>query len=130
EETDDIERWAIAVIREPFLLRQFCIDTQFPRTRQEEEELEMERHLAEDLLKCDKCSCVHHDGFVYDNEVADLTIYTPSEVATLYRKLELKIIKHPDRCEGGAPIPIPTKSNFWLEIVGIDQELVEIGVKL
>ncbi|CAF1101240.1 unnamed protein product [Rotaria sp. Silwood1] len=99
-ETDDIERWAIAVIREPFLLRQFCIDTQFPRTRQEEEELEMERHLAEDLLKCDKCSCVHHDGFVYDNEVADLTIYTPSEVATLYRKLELKIIKHPDRCEG------------------------------
>ncbi|CAF3923033.1 unnamed protein product [Rotaria sordida] len=86
-------------------------NTQFPRTRQEEEELEIERHLAEDLLKCVKCkdfyienenkmgNCVHHDGFVYDNEAADLTIYTPSEVARLYRKLEHKIIKYPDRRE-------------------------------
>ncbi|CAF3081587.1 unnamed protein product, partial [Rotaria sp. Silwood2] len=52
--TDRIERWGVAVIHEPFLLRQFCIDTQFTRTRQEEDELELERRKAEDLLKCVK----------------------------------------------------------------------------
>jgi len=50
-----VEKWAIAVIREPFLLRQFSSDVQFARTRHEEEELELERRKAEDLLKCVKC---------------------------------------------------------------------------
>jgi hypothetical protein len=55
EETDNVERWAIAVIREPFLLRQFCTDVQFPRTPREEEELKFERQKAEDPIKCVKC---------------------------------------------------------------------------
>jgi len=128
DETDNVERWAVAVIREPFLLRQFCLDAQYPRTRQEEKELELERHMAEDLLKCVKCknfyienenrmgmfmcktslnkihfiisvNCIHHDGFVFDNETADLTIYTPSEAAKLLRELERKVIKYPNRRE-------------------------------
>jgi hypothetical protein len=61
EESDEqqqqqtIEKWAVAVIREPFLLRQFTNDVQFARTHQEEEELDLERRKAEDLLKCVKC---------------------------------------------------------------------------
>jgi hypothetical protein len=55
EENDKAERWAITVIREPFLLRQFCTDVQFPRTSREEEEIEFERRKAEDLIKCVKC---------------------------------------------------------------------------
>jgi hypothetical protein len=55
EDNDNIERWAVAVIREPFLLRQFCSDVQFTRTREEEEEDKLERRKAEELLKCVKC---------------------------------------------------------------------------
>ncbi len=63
QSTDNIERWVVAIIREPFLLRQFCTDVQFTLTRQEEEELELERHKAEDLLKCVKCK-----DFYIENE--------------------------------------------------------------
>jgi hypothetical protein len=55
EQQQTVEKWAVAVIREPFLLRQFSNDVQFARTRQEEDELELERRKAEDLLKCVKC---------------------------------------------------------------------------
>ena len=56
EQTDNVERWTVAVIREPFLLRQFSEEAQFPRTRREEEELEKKRRMAEELLKCVKCN--------------------------------------------------------------------------
>jgi hypothetical protein len=55
DEDDNVERWAIAVIREPFLLRQFSEEAQFPRTYQEQKELELERRKAEDIIKCVKC---------------------------------------------------------------------------
>ena len=51
----NVEKWAVAVIREPFLLRQFTADVQFARTRQEEDEEEEERRKSEDLIKCVKC---------------------------------------------------------------------------
>jgi hypothetical protein len=63
DRTDNVERWAVAVIREPFLLRQFCGDAQYPRTRQEEEEEELERRKAKELLKCVKCK-----DFYIENE--------------------------------------------------------------
>jgi hypothetical protein len=63
KDTDNVERWSVVVIRDPFLLRQFCKDVQFTRTRQEEEELELDRHKAEDLLKCVKCK-----DFYIENE--------------------------------------------------------------
>lgn len=52
---ENIERWAIVVIRDPFLLRQFCRDAQYARTPQEEKQEESERRKAEDVLKCVKC---------------------------------------------------------------------------
>lgn len=42
QDIDQIERWTVAIIRESFLLRQFCSDVQFSRT-------------SEDQLKCVKC---------------------------------------------------------------------------
>ena len=50
-----IQRWAVVVIREPFLLRQFCTDAQYPRTHQEQEEEDLEKRKAETILKCVKC---------------------------------------------------------------------------
>ncbi|CAF3930859.1 unnamed protein product [Rotaria sp. Silwood1] len=109
KDRDNMERWSVAVIRESFLLRQFCKDVQFTLTRQEEEELELERHKAEDLLKCVKCkdfyienenrmgSCLHHDGFLYDITAANLKIYTPSEALKLLSKIESNAIKYPDQ---------------------------------
>ncbi|CAF4819223.1 unnamed protein product [Rotaria sp. Silwood1] len=104
DKIDNVERWAIAVIREPFLLRQFAEEAQFPRTYQEQEELELERRMAEELIKCVKCkdfytenenrlgSCIHHDGFVYDNATTDLTIYAPSDAAKILNRLEHKAL--------------------------------------
>lgn len=44
-------------------------------------------------------NCIHHDGFVFDNQAADLPMYTPSEVAKFFREFERKAIKYPDRRE-------------------------------
>jgi hypothetical protein len=63
QQQQTVEKWAVAVIREPFLLRQFSADVQFARTRQEEEEFELERRKAEELLKCVKCK-----DFYIENE--------------------------------------------------------------
>ncbi|CAF1669041.1 unnamed protein product [Rotaria magnacalcarata] len=109
ESTDKIERWAVAIIREPFLLRQFCSDVQFARTPREERELELERQKAEYQIKCVKCkdyyienenkmgNCAHHDGFIYDNSEADLTKYTQSEAMLLLAKLECDVINNVER---------------------------------
>ncbi|CAF3872439.1 unnamed protein product [Rotaria sp. Silwood1] len=108
QQTDNIERWSVAIIREPFLLRQFCADVQFARTRQEEEEIELERRKAEDLLICVKCkdfyienenrmgSCTHHNGFPYDVAASDLRIYTSSEMTKLLNRIESDAINNPD----------------------------------
>jgi hypothetical protein len=37
-------------------------------------------------------NCVHHDGFVYDNSAADMTIYTSSHGILLLNKLECDAI--------------------------------------
>ncbi|CAF0945876.1 unnamed protein product [Adineta ricciae] len=100
EKGDSIQRWAVAIIREPYLLRQFVADVQFPRSQREEEELETERRLAEKLLKCVKCqdfyierenrmgSCNFHDGFLYDISTDELRRCTPSEALKELNVLE------------------------------------------
>ena len=60
---DRIERWAVVIIRDPFLLRQFSRDAQYPRTPEEEEEEKSERRKAEEVLKCVKCK-----DFYIENE--------------------------------------------------------------
>lgn len=42
-------------------------------------------------------SCVHHDGFVFDNEAADFEIYTPSAAVRISRELDHKALKSPNR---------------------------------
>jgi hypothetical protein len=73
------EKWSVMVIRDPFLLRQFCEDVNFTRTPSEIEEEEATIRRADERIKCVQCNdyyieqdnkmgvCVHHDGFVYDN---------------------------------------------------------------
>ena len=75
KDTDNIERWSVAVIREPFLLRQFCNDVQYTRTHQEEEQLELERHKAEDLLKCVKCKDLYVENENKIGMFTDETIF-------------------------------------------------------
>lgn len=111
QSTETIERWAIAIIREPFLLRQFSTDVQFARTHEEDDELERERHRAEDILKCVKCkdlyienenkmgNCVHHDGFIYDNSAADLIIHNLSEAVLLLNQIECDVIINTEQRE-------------------------------
>ncbi|CAF1085429.1 unnamed protein product [Adineta steineri] len=73
------EKWSVMVIRDQFLLRQFCDDVQFTRTSSEIEEEEAQMRSADERIKCVQCNdyyiepdnkmgvCMHHDGFVYDN---------------------------------------------------------------
>ncbi|CAF1054908.1 unnamed protein product [Didymodactylos carnosus] len=107
----NVEKWAVAVVREQFLLRQFCIDVEFTRTKQEENEIEEERRKSEDLLKCVKCkdyyienenkmgNCTHHDGFLYDNSAPDLMIYTLTNAIELLNQNECDALIHPERRE-------------------------------
>jgi len=79
------EKWAVMVIRDPFLLRQFCDDVQFTRTQSEIEEEDAEMRRADERIKCVQCGdfyieqdnkmgvCMHHDGFVFDNHSLALT---------------------------------------------------------
>jgi hypothetical protein len=69
EDTDRIERWAVAIIREPFLLRQFCADVQFARTRQEQDQVELDEYKSKDLLKCVKCKDFYIEN---DNKMGKL----------------------------------------------------------
>jgi hypothetical protein len=79
------EKWAVMVIRDPFLLGQFCKDTNFTRSIKEIEEEKAEKYRAKERIKCVQCNdffieednkmgaCIHHDGFVYDNHSSKLT---------------------------------------------------------
>jgi hypothetical protein len=78
-----IEKWAVAVIREPFLLRQFNNDVQFARTRNEEEELKLERRNAEDLLKCVKCK----DFYIENENKMGMTNFFSSTFCSLLYSL-------------------------------------------
>lgn len=50
-----VEKWAIAITREEFLLRQFCAGVGFTRTDQEEKEMKEEKIKNEYLIQCVKC---------------------------------------------------------------------------
>ncbi|CAF1527562.1 unnamed protein product [Adineta ricciae] len=82
DDSNDIistEKWTVMVIRDPFLLRQFCDDVQFTRAQSEIDEEQAEIRRADERIKCVQCNdyyieqdnkmgvCAHHDGFVYDN---------------------------------------------------------------
>ena len=63
EQQQSVEKWAVVVIQDLFLLRQFSTNVKFARTRIEEKEYELEQSKAKDLLKCVKCK-----DFYIENE--------------------------------------------------------------
>ena len=86
-----VERWAIAVARDPFLLRKFIADADFTLTSKQKEQEKDDHRRATEVLTCVKCrdyyiesenkmgACSFHDGFVYDNSSLELKQYRPSE---------------------------------------------------
>lgn len=92
------ERWAIAVSRDPFLLRKFTTDVNFTLTEDQEEKEKEENRRAKVPVFCAKCNdnyletenkmgaCSYHDGFVYDN--LSLDKYTPSQAIRILDKEE------------------------------------------
>ncbi|CAF1420398.1 unnamed protein product [Adineta steineri] len=95
-----IERWAIAVTRDPFLLKKFTSDVAFTLTVQQREQEEEEEHRSKTILVCAKCrdnfietenkmgACTYHDGFVYDNLAPGLDKCTPSRAIQELNKEE------------------------------------------
>ena len=83
------EKWAVVVIRDPFLCRQFCDDVQFTLSVSDIQQRQADRAQAEQTLRCVQCNdyyseednkvgqCAHHDGFVYDNYSNTLTQWSP-----------------------------------------------------
>ena len=95
-----IERWAIAVVRDDFLLKKFTEDVGFMLTDDQITDNDIERERSKNLLLCVKCrdnfietenkmgSCTYHDGFLYDNLSFDLKMYTPSVAIDILHKEE------------------------------------------
>ncbi|CAF3345714.1 unnamed protein product, partial [Rotaria sp. Silwood2] len=105
----NVEKWSIAVVRDPFLLKKFSQDVEFPKTDREEEEYKEEQRKEKELIKCIKCrdffienenkmgNCTYHDGFVYDNLSLELTKYTPSMASEILNLDEFEMIHYPQR---------------------------------
>ncbi|CAF1244888.1 unnamed protein product [Rotaria sordida] len=99
------EKWSVMVIRDPFLLRQFCDDVVFTRPVSEIEEEEAEMRRVDQLIKCVQCNdfyleqdnkmgvCVHHDGFVYDNHSLTLTQWGQQAAIAQLLKEEAEAVK-------------------------------------
>ncbi|CAF2124363.1 unnamed protein product [Rotaria magnacalcarata] len=99
------EKWSVMVIRDPFLLRQFCDDVAFTRSIREIEEEEAEIRRADQPVRCVQCSdyylvqdnkmgvCVHHDGFVYDNHSITLAQWGQHAAIAQLLKEEAEAIK-------------------------------------
>ncbi|CAF1397310.1 unnamed protein product [Rotaria sp. Silwood1] len=106
-----IERWAIAVVRDPFLLKKFIADVDFMLTDQQINEQEEEERLATEVIICVKCrdhyienenkmgACSYHDGFVYDNSALDLNKHTTSEAIEILNREEYIVFNEPKRKE-------------------------------
>ncbi|CAF3410715.1 unnamed protein product [Rotaria sp. Silwood1] len=79
------EKWSVMVIRDPFLLRQFCDNVAFTRSVSEiEEEEAAMRHGY----------FIHHDGFVYDNHSLSLTQWGQQAAIAQLLKEEAEAVKH------------------------------------
>ena len=102
------ERWAVAVVRDPFLLRKFTADVDFTLTEQQQKE-EKEYERANQLKLCVKCresyiknenrmgTCNYHDGFLYDNLALDSTRYLTSQVTDILNQEEYTAYKDPTK---------------------------------
>jgi hypothetical protein len=85
------ERWAVAIVRDSFLLKKFTTDVGFTLTETQQEKEDEDDRKSTEIIACVKCrdsyiesenklgTCIHHDGFVYDNSELDLKKYRLSE---------------------------------------------------
>ncbi|CAK9188681.1 unnamed protein product [Sphagnum troendelagicum] len=101
------EKWSVMVIRDPFLLRQFCDDVRFTRSRSQIEEEEAEMRRANQRIKCVQCDdfyieqenkmgvCAHHDGFVYDNHSSNVEHWTQRAAIEQLLKEEADAVRQP-----------------------------------
>ncbi len=101
------ERWAIAVVRDPFLLKKFTHDVDFTLTTEQQDQESEEHQKSTDIIICVKCrdlyiesenkmgQCNYHDGFVYDNSAFDLKKYKPSEAMEELNHEEFIALKDP-----------------------------------
>ncbi len=106
-----IERWAVAVVRDPFLLKKFTSDVAFTLTAKQKEQEEEEEHRSKTTLACPKCrdnyietenkmgACSYHDGFIYDNLTPGLDKCTPSKAIQELNKEEAIAFINPTRKE-------------------------------
>lgn len=97
-----IERWAIAIVRDMFLLKKFTHEVDFALTDQQLDKEEDDERRSTEMIACVKCResyiesenklgvCTHHDGFVYDNGTVDLKKYRLSEAIELLNREEYK----------------------------------------
>ena len=115
KETMSTERWAIAVVRDPFLLKKFTVDVDFMLTERQLKEEEEEYRRTTHVLICVKYreyyiesenkmgAFNYHDGFVYDNLSLDSTRYKTSEVIEILNREECVAYKEPQKKEGIDP---------------------------
>jgi hypothetical protein len=106
-----VERWAIAVVRDPFLLRKFTADVDFTLTSQQKEQKVEDRRRSSDVVTCVKCrdlyiesennmgACNFHDGFVYNNLSLPLHQCKPSEAIKLLNLEEYMAFQNPSQKE-------------------------------
>ncbi|CAF0879449.1 unnamed protein product [Didymodactylos carnosus] len=98
------ERWAIAIVRDPFLLKKFTNEIGFTLTDAQQEDEEEEHRKATETLACVKCrdyyiesenkmgQCTYHDGFIYDNSNLHLTKYRPSDALEALNRDEFLVL--------------------------------------
>ena len=106
------EKWAVAVVRDSFLLKMFSRDVDFPRTKKQQEDDDEERRRDTEEVMCFKCestylesenkvgACDHHDGFVYDNSFPHLPKHTPSEACKILLIEENQSMANDDTTDG------------------------------
>ena len=106
-----IERWAIAIVRDSFLLKKFTNDIGFTPTDGQRDEEEEENRKSTEIIACVKCQesyienenklgvCTHHDGFVYDNLALDLKKYNLTDAIDILNNEEFLASKNASRKE-------------------------------
>ncbi len=100
DEKSRTERWAVAIVRDPFLLKKFTTDVDFTPTEKQQEKEDEDHRKSTEIIACVKCrdsyiesenklgACTHHDGFVYDNSELDLKKYRLSEAIEVLNRDE------------------------------------------
>ncbi|CAF1401227.1 unnamed protein product [Adineta steineri] len=103
------ERWAVAIVRDRYLLKKFTNDVDFPLTEQQEEEEEEKERLSRDILECVKCrdnyiesenkmgQCIYHDGFIYDNSDLHFQRYRPNDALNILNQDEFQALQDPTK---------------------------------